>query len=486
MDVTNINLTNATRDELLRIIADQRAIIAMQAQVIASLQARVQELEDRLAVDSHNSHKPPSTDSARPRPRSLRQPSDKKPGGQPGHPGQTLRLVDRPDRVTKHRPDKCAGCGTSLADMEPAGVERRQVIDLPPLQFEVVEHRAEHISCPCCGQSTVGTFPPEVAQPVQYGPRVQALGVYLQAYQLLPYDRTQDLLQDLCGTAPSTGTLQTAMERCATQLVEPEARIKEAVRKAEVAHFDETGFYIGGKRHWLHVSSTPTLTYYGWHPNRGKAATDGLGILPEFGGRAIHDGWSTYFGYEDCEHGLCNAHHLRELTFVEEQHQQPWATAMKDLLLTIKGRVDEAKVVGRTDLDVGTLQGFEDRYRQILSEGLVQNPPPEEPRPPGQRGRRKQSKARNLLERLSNHQPSVLAFMHDFRVPFDNSQAERDIRMVKVQQKISGCFRSDHGATAFCRIRSYLSTLRKQGHPMLTAIERAFTGNPLLPALVPE
>lgn len=481
-----MDLTNASRDELLRIIAAQaQVIVALQAQV-AALQARVKELEDQLATNSRNSSKPPSTDGARPRPRSLRKPSGKKPGGQPGHPGQTLRLVDKPDRIVQHRPSECAGCGASLAEVTPTEVERRQVIDLPTLPLEVVEHQAERIACPCCSRSTSGSFPSEVSQPVQYGPRVQALGVYLLSYQLVPYERTQELLQDLFGVAPSTGTLQTTVERCADGLAEVETKIKRGVYQAKVGHFDETGFYIAGKRSWLHVSGTPQLTYFGWHAKRGKTATDELGVLPNFRGWAVHDAWKPYFGYEECEHALCNAHHLRELAFVEERDRQPWATEMKDLLLTIKGRVEDAKAVGQTSLAAAVRQGFESRYRQILEAGLVQNPLAEGPRGPGQRGPRKQSKARNLVERLSQYQHGVLAFMRDFDVPFDNSQAERDIRMMKVQQKISGCFRSEPGATAFCRIRSYLSTLRKQGHPMLAAIESVFVGNPLVPTLAPE
>lgn len=481
-----MELTSASRDELLAVITTQQVVIRAQAEQIAVLEARVKALEDRQAQDSHNSSKPPSSDLGRPRPRSLRPLSGKKPGGQPGHPGQTLRLVEQPDEIVEHRPEQCAACGRSLAGVPESKAERRQVIDLPPMQLEVIEHQAASVACPGCGEVTSGAFPPEVAQPVQYGPRIQGLGVYLVTYQLLPYERTHDLIADLFGAGPSAGTLQTAVERGAAGLVEVEGQIKQAISTAEVAHFDETGFHIGGQRDWLHVASTPELTYYAWHHHRGKAATDAIGILPGFAGWAIHDAWSAYLTYDQCQHGLCNAHHLRELTFVEEQDQQTWATAMKELLLAIHAGVAEAKAAGRTELDDATRQAFEARYQEILDEGLARNPPPAEPRPPGQRGRCKQSKAKNLLDRLSRHRSAVLAFMGDFRVPFENSQAERDIRMLKVQQKISGCFRSDQGATAFCRIRGYLSTLRKQGQPMLTAMERVFTGTPLVPTLRAE
>ncbi len=473
-----MDLTNATRDELLAVIAD------LQTQVVA-LQARVKELEDRLALDSHNSSKPPSSDSGRPHPRSLRQPSGKRPGGQPGHPGHTLRLSETPDRVIEHRPSHCGACGMVLADVAPTGAERRQVVDLPPLTLEVVEHRAQQVPCPRCGQMTPGSFPPEVAQPVQYGPRLLGLGVYLVTYQLLPYDRTHQLLGDLFGAAPTSGTVQAAVERCAAGLVEVEGSIKEALRTAQVAHFDESGCYVGGKRFWVHVACTQWLTHYAWHPKRGKEATDAIGILPQFRGCADHDGWVPYWQYVQCRHALCNAHHLRELTYLVEQ-QQPWAEAMITLLLTIKAEVDAARAAGAASLDTVTKQGFTARYVQIVGEGLALEPSAAKPRPAGQRGRRKQSKAKNLLDRLQQHQDAVLAFMHDFRVPFDNNLAERDLRMLKVQQKVSGCFRSDEGATAFCRIRSYLSTLRKQGHALLGAITSIFTGSPLLPAFGAE
>ena len=473
-----MDLSGASREELL-------AIIAEQARLITELRARVKALEDQLVKDSHNSHRPPSTDYPHHRTKSLRRPSDKKPGGQPGHPGQTLRLVEQPDQVVEHRPKECAACGASLADAASSEIERRQVVDLPPLRLEVTEHQVHRVACPQCGQTTSGSFPVDVAQLIQYGPRLQALVVYLLVYQLLPYDRTQQLVSDLFGIAPSPGTFETTLERCADELVKPEGQIKQAITSAEVAHFDESGLSIEGTRHWLHTAGTPKLTYYATHSNRGKVATDDLDILPKFKGYAIHDAWGAYLAYHDCRHGLCNAHHLRDLTYLEEQEHQRWAKTMRLLLLWTKRRVDQAKARGKSQLDPKTRQVLGERYQRILAVGFKLNPPPEEPRPPGQRGPRKQTKARNLLERFQAHQAAVLAFAYDFRVPFDNSLAERDIRMLKLKQKISGCFRSDHGAEAFCRIRGYLSTLRKQGQPMLAALESVFRGNPLVPGLTP-
>lgn len=469
----------ATQNEQL---AAQEARLGAQEQQIGALTARVKDLADRLATDSHNSSKPPSSDGfAQKKARSLRQKSGKKPGGQPGHPGTTLRFSETPNEVLIHRPVACRGCGEALAGEPATGTERRQVVDLPPLSLTVVEHRAERTACPRCGVTTAAEFPDAVSQPVQYGPRLHALGVYLIEYQLLPYDRANELLTDVFGGAPAEGTLVQAVGRCAAGLVETEAAIKEALRQAAVGHFDESSLRIAGQRQWLHVASTATLTHYGVHPKRGKEASDAQGILPDFGGRAVHDGWAAYQQY-DCTHALCNAHHLRELTAIAEHDQQSWAAEMKTLLVTIKTAVDQARAAGAECLPEPTRQTFRAQYHALLADGLAANPPPAAALP-RKRGRPKQSKAKNLLDRLSTHEHAVLAFLEDFRVPFDNNQAERDIRMLKVQQKISGGFRSPAGAADFCRIRGYVSTLRKQGQQILTALHQVFLGTPIVPDL---
>jgi len=303
-------------------------------------------------------------------------------------------------------------------------------------------------------------------------------------YQLLPFERTSQLFADLFGCPISVATLLDSIHRCSEGLEETEKEIKQGLVQAEVVNFDETGLKIAGKRHWLHVASTTELTHYGSHARRGKEAMDEIAILPNFRGRAIHDGLSCYHSYE-CDHGLCNAHHLRELTFIEEREGQAWAGKMKGLLVEIKHRVCEAREGGEEKLEQELMESFEHRYQQVLEEGFETNPPTPtaamSESGPKKRGRKKQSKARNLLDRLSKYRSEVLAFMYDFRVPFDNNLAERDLRMMKVQQKISGCFRSSEGAKFFCRIRSYISTVRKQGKNVLEMIERVFKGNPLLP-----
>ncbi len=441
---------------------------------------RVRNLEDQLAKNSRNSSKPPSTDGyKKPSPKSLRKKRQRKSGGQPGHMGHTLKMVEEPDHTEVHRVEECACCHHSLVDHESEGVEKRQVHDLPPRRLVVTEHQAEIKLC-TCGHLNKAAFPEGVNAPVQYGPRARAAAVYLNNYQFLPYERTCELLDDLLACPMSEGTLANIIAECHERLEDPVARIKEQIAQAAVVHFDETGSRVEGKLWWLHTASTLNATYYDIHRKRGSEAFDAIGILPDFIGRAVHDFWKPYFGYS-CLHGLCNAHHLRELIFVHEQHQQNWADRMIDCLLDIKDAVDQAAQT--TDpLPEKQIQAFEARYQQILDQGYAQNPLP--PRPANakkKRGRQKKTKPRNLLERLDEHRQEVLAFMYDFNVPFENNLAERDIRMMKVQQKISGMFRTEEGAKAFCRIRSYISTARKNTVGAIDALARVFKGTPFVP-----
>lgn len=447
----------------------------------AALAAETAALRAKLGTNSHNSSQPPSSDGpgVKPHPKSQRGRSGRKPGGQPGHVGHTLQLVEEPDDVQVHAPAHCKACGESLEHAPVLRREQRQVVDLPPVQVRVVEHQAETKRCPGCGAETTGPFPAGVAAPAQYGPGVATVAVYLNQAQLLPLERTGEVLAEVFGCPISDGTLERAVAACHEQLGEVEAAIKRGVAEAAVAHFDETGLNVGGKNSWLHVASTPSLTFYAAHPKRGREALDAIGVLPEFRGRAMHDGLPSYWQYGECDHALCNAHHLRELTFVEEELGQPWAKDLKDVLLDIKRAVDEARGHGLAELSVDVKREFERRYDEVLAAGLKANPPPE---PTGKRGRPKRGKAGSLVDRLRTHKGATLAFMADFAVPFDNNQAERDIRMTKVRQKISGCFRTTTGADRFCRIRGYISTLRKQGMPVLAALRKAMVGAPPMPA----
>ena len=466
-----------TKDEELEQLRQENT--ALRAQV-ALLSERISVLEAKLAKDSHNSHLPPSSDRFQRQPKSLRKRSGKKPGGQAGHPGSTLMLSETPDLVIVHPVEHCQHCQRDLREVESLQVERRQVLDLPPKRVVVIEHQAQRKCCPSCHEMSSAPFPQDVRAPVQYGAALGAVGVYLVQQQLLPYEQACEVIEDLLGPPMSVGTLAGLVERCAEQLAPVEQEIKAALSRAEVLHQDETGLYVAGKRHWMHVSATEQLTHYALHPKRGKEALDAIGILKDFHGVSVHDGWCWYWLYL-CLHALCNVHHLRELTFLDEEQQQAWAGAMKELLLDIKAAVDQARAEGRTSLHALEVADWKTGYQARLSEGYQANPPDPPPQL-GKKGRRKQSAARNLLDRLSKHQEAVLAFLDNFAVPFDNSLAERDLRMVKVQQKVSGCFRSTAGAQAFCCIRGYLSTLRKQGLAVLTALEQALVGHPVSPA----
>lgn len=444
--------------------------------LFTALEQRVAELEARLNQDSHNSSKPPSSDGLgkKPAPRSLRPNTGRKPGGQKGHPGKTLTFSDTPDQSIAHIPTCCQGCGTSLESAEVVAEQKRQVVDLPPLRLEVTQHSAQTRRCHC-GVTTTAAFPKEASEPLQYGPRLKALAVYLRDYQLLPFARCTKLLSDVFGATFCKATLSRALWECGTRLEPVCETIKNALIASPVLHCDETGMRVEGKLHWVHSASTKTLTYYTCHGSRGKKGSDAAGVLSDFTGTAVHDGWCSYRQY-CCEHALCNAHHLRELIpFAEEGGL--WAQDMITLLVEIKTAVERAQSQEKTRVSPWREARFEGRYRRLLKQGYAANPPPKNP-PKDKRGRHKQTPARNLLLRLDTNRKQVLAFLYDFAIPFDNNLAERDLRMIKLRQKISGGFRTLTGAKAFCRLRGYLSTLRKQDKNLLTALESVFRGSP--------
>ncbi|MFK8184393.1 MAG: IS66 family transposase [Phormidesmis sp.] len=450
---------------------------------LAEVEARLEKLENQQKKNSRNSSKPPSGDGFGKRTKSLRKKSERPSGGQPGHPGSTLEWSEAVDTVVNHPVNVCEHCGVSLATSTVIGHEYRQVHELPPLRLQVIEHQAEVKRCGQCNRINRGSFPPDVSTRVQYGKSFRGLMMYLMTAQLLPSDRTCDVLSDVFGCDISEGTLYNAREKCFEQLEPVEQQIKAAIAQAEVAHFDESGLRVNGKLWWLHVASTAGLTYYCVHSKRGQKAIDEMDILPNFDGVSVHDGWASYFLY-DCAHALCNAHHLRELRFVVERYKQPWAEQMSKLLCHIKKHVERAKAQGKSALSAAVIAAFECQYQALIADGFEANPPPPvDENAPKKKGRVKQSPPKNLLDRLDLHDTAVLAFMYDFRVPFDNNQAERDVRMMKLKQKISGCFRALAGGQQFCRIRGYISTLRKQGIAVLDALSRIFAGDPVMPVL---
>lgn len=447
-------------------------------ELIAQLQQRLEVLEKRMNKDSHNSHLPPSSDRFVRQRKSLRVKSDKQTGGQPGHPGASLQVSSSPDEIIEARVEVCERCQHDLRSTTACAQERRQVVDVPSPRLLVREYQIEQKRCPSCQHLTRSVFPDGVQAPIQYGPHVGAIAVYLVHQQLLPLARACEVMSDLLGVAMSEGTVADLLTRCAKHLAPVEQRVKEALRQAEMVHQDETGLRVAGQREWMHVTCTPTLTHYQVHPSRGHAALEAIGILPQFTGLSIHDGWGSYFVY-DCEHALCLVHLLRDLVSLEEQGSH-WAADLKDLLLDMKEATMQAREAGKRHLDVREVVDWEAQFLRLLDQG--DRASPRASAPPGQRGRCKQSEARNLLDRLRKQQKAVLTFLEDLRVDFDNNLAERDLRMVKVQQKVSGCFRSGAGAHAFARIRGYLSTLRKQGLPLLSALQATLEGSPVLPA----
>jgi transposase len=488
LELDRNQLTELDKEALISIVLtlqQQVQQLRQLQQTVAEQAAVIQSLRDQLAKSSRNSGRPPSSDGlTKPRTRSLRKKTGRRSGGQKGHKGHTLKMVGQADHIRVHEVSACPYCATDLRSVELCKQERRQVFDIPPVQIQVTEHQAEVKVCPMCGEQVKGAFPTEVTQPVQYGPRLQAQATYLNIYQLIPWARTCELLGDFYGHTPAEAIVLTSnatvVERIETSL----DTIKQHLIAADVAHFDESGLRVEGQLNWLHVASADYLTHYAVHPKRGQDGMKAAGVLPEFKGRAVHDHWQSYFTFKDCQHALCNAHHLRELQFVVDQYEQAWAQGMMQLLLDIKAEVDAA-LPEQMSLPPERLAHFEQRYDKLIAQGLATNPPPANP-PPKRRGRKKQSPPKNLLDRLQQRKRQVLAFMYDFRVPFDNNLAERDVRMVKVKQKVSGAFRTRAGAEIFCAIRSYISTARKQGQNVIDALHSALMGNPFIPQPVEQ
>lgn len=459
-------------------------IIIMLVKRNNELEARIKELEGCLQKNSHNSSKPPSSDglSKPPRTQSLREPSFRPAGGQPGHSGNHLALVDNPDGVVRHSVSHCQRCHRPLSEVT-SRIERRQVFDLPPFKIQVTEHQREIKECPDCGHENRADFPAEVSGITSYGSRLQSLALYFMHYQFIPYERCQEMFNDLFSLPLSTGTLWDINQRTDRNLRLVYQEICDRISHAEVAHFDETGMRVEGKLHWLHTASTEQFTAYGLYQSRGQKGMEALGILPKFRGCAVHDHLASYFDYTGCDHALCNAHHLRELTFVAEQEKEVWAAGMKLLLKEIYQKIEETKQSGKKRLSFTIRNQYENDYDRIINQGLRYHRGLAPVRSIGSRGRKKQRQGKNLLDRLRGRRDETLLFMHNFAIPFTNNLGERDIRMSKVKEKISGCFRSTTGADIFCRIRSYLSTTRKQGGNILDALLSATQGLPRLPTL---
>lgn len=450
----------------------------LQAEV-TRLTARVAELERQLKTNSQNSSKPPSQDTfAKPPPRSLRRKTGRGQGKQPGAAGASLALVEDPDRVVDHVPAACSGCGNGLGHRLDVGVVRRQVHDLPDIRPVVTEHRLHQRRCGC-GVLTTAAAPAEATAPACYGPNITALAAYLLTYQHLPIARAAELLAEVTGTKVSTGWVAGVLGRLAPGLEPFVAATRAAITAAPVAHFDETGIRVLSRNRWLHSASTTWLTAYFLHDKRGREAIDAFGILDRFTGIAVHDGYHSYRTY-DLTHALCNAHHQRELQAAAETYPgQTWPEAISAVLDELNTAAHTARDLDLPEIPDEVLTPLTRRYDTHIQTGLDQHPRNHRGHPKG--GRPSQTPARRLLQRLADYRNDVLRFAFDLTVPFTNNQAERDIRMTKTQLKITGGWRTHHGATTWLTIRSYISTIRKNGLHVLTALRDAITGNPWLP-----
>jgi transposase len=472
-------------DDLVALVRRQAEQIERLEVELAALRAENAELKRengdlrrQLGLNSQNSSKPPSSDSPfdKPAPKSLRGKSGRKPGGQPGHPGSTLALVDDPDQTVRHEPGACTGCGAGLLGAEQVGVERRQVFDLPPMRIKVIEHQLVKRRCGC-GALGCGAAPEGVNAAVQYGPRVTAIILYLYVGQFLSKQRAAQALSELFGTPVSQGTVSAMSKRAADGLSEFTEVVRGRITQAQVAGFDETGLRVEGKLHWVHCARTDKFTLVTCHRKRGCEGIDDNGALAGFTGVAVHDAWAPYDTYIDPQHQLCCAHALRELAGVAdtapEDAQWCWATQASDALVAMQHLADEADAAGVDVISPDKLAAQVELYHSAVLIGINETAP---------RSDKIMSKHNALAHRLRDRQDDYLRFTTDLRIPADNNGSERDIRMIKLRQKVSGCMRTLTGAKQFCTIRSYLSTAAKHGHRLIDALVILAEGRPWLPA----
>jgi transposase len=462
-------------EELLVLVGELRTELAAARAEIAELRAENAEMKRRLGMNSKNSSKPPSSDGLA-KPKSLRKPSGRGPGKPKGAPGGALLQVEVPDDTMVHIPSACASCAGDLAGAEVVSVERRQVFELPEIRLRVVEHHIERRRCGC-GTVTAAPTPQGVAAPTQYGPRLKAFAVCLLTRQHLPYERCTELLADVLGAGVATATLPGWTRQAAEAVAAHTEAVRQQLVECEVVGFDETGTRIAGRTCWVHTACTRSLTLYQVHAKRGVDAFKAMDILPHFGGTAVHDGWKPYKTYTDAVHALCNAHHLRELAAVAEKtatgRPEDWAEDLAGLLVEVWDQVKDIRAEHKhaTGFTVDALERITARYEEIIAAGRALHPA----RAPGEL-RRKRSKAANPLDRLDAERDQVLRFAFDWQVPFDNNASEQAVRMAKVEQKISGGWRTLLGAERFFAVRGYLSTAAKQGKNLLDAITRLFDG----------
>ena len=466
MKIEKIDISE-TIDNAKKLLAEEKNISPALKAIIEVLLLLVSILAGRALLNSGNSSKPPSSDPNRKKPE--KRTSDKKKGGQLGRVGKNLAPIDTPDEIVEIAVDRN---DLKSGKYQEAGHEARQVFDIRISRY-VIEYRAQRLRG-LDGKIYTAKFPEGVVAQVQYGNGIKAHSVYMSQFQLIPYDRINDHFAEQIKVPVSVGSIFNFNKEAYERLEDFERLVKQKLSSSALAHADETGINVGGKRIWLHNVSNDLWTHLYPHNNRGNEATDEIGILPEFKGILCHDHWKAYYAYQDCKHSLCNAHHLRELQAAIDIDKCEWAQKMQDLLKEMNIKVDEAGGA----LDKARADEYRLKYRAILTAGDQETPPPEpqKNKSGSEKKRAKRSKSRNLLERLRNFEDDVLRFMEDKLVPFTNNQGENDLRMTKVQQKISGCFRSIEGAKIFCRIRSYILTCQKHDVSITDAFKLLFEG----------
>lgn len=481
-EATTIKAFNTGIDAVITLVKDMNTSFTEQLDKfndeIKTLNVRISELEARLNKNSDNSGKPPSSDGYR-KTLNSRQKTGKPSGGQWGHEGKTLDKVENPDEVIEYRTPVDCDCGCNLDDVDSVR-KTRQVFDIPKPKQRVTEHVTYEKVCPRCGKVHKTEFPHQVSQPTQYGENTKTLMNYLTQYQLIPLGRAVEAVQDITNQAVSEGTLVNAAHSLYKKLDAPTEEIKQQIIDSNVVHFDETGMRAEGKTKWMHVASTEKLTYYAIHEKRGEKAARDIGILPNFKGTAVHDHWKPYYRFNDCTHGECNSHHLRSLKDIVENYHQDWATGMAGLLIEINRRVGDLKAGGVNKMPDAEIKTWYQRYHNIIDTGIVEDTQ-KSPQVLNKKGKLTKSKPLQFLLKLQQYDIETLAFMYDFDIPFTNNLAERDIRMQKLRQKISGCFRGKDGSNVFCRIRSYISTAKKNGIDAMDAIAMAVKGHPFVP-----
>ncbi len=454
----------------------QNSVDAMSS-TIAELNQVIEALKEQLKKNSKNSSKPPSSDGYhKPSPKSLRTKTGNKQGGQKGHEGSYLATVAEPNEVIEHMPSACIGCPHFNSCKGKACIlEHRSVIDTV-VEVNIIEHQVLSVECPMHGKTLKGEFPENVRGPVQYGENLQSLVVSLNTSGALSINRIHEILGSVFNIPLSTGVIATMVSRCADAVSDVVETIRRKVADSGLAHFDETGTRVDGKTWWVHVACNSMFTFLYLNRKRGIQAMDEGGVLSMFGGIAVHDCWKPYWNYTDMLHAICNAHILRELNGVIENHpEQEWAHAFKKLLLDMLKAKEKAQAKGKEQLSKYLLNKFSKKYDAILETGIQENPIPEAR--VKKRGRRKKGKVRALIERLKEYKASVCLFVKNFAVPFSNNQAEQDIRIIKVKTKVSGCFRTEKGASEYLKIMSYVGTAKKHGINPFKAIRQAITNN---------